>query len=182
MNSEPGLSFHDRARRVEESCSTDEQFLARCTACRWQTLLKFRQRDVWCQFQKDSLLTAPIASMQIQDSMCWHVHSSLPIEVLPSLHPTHSDSPSAESLLNIPGPVSISHHSLSSVLLGTLDSVRLDLVSRYYHSWLCLCLLFESHCILRAAAMSHCNLDQCLAHHWKCSQLFVAGWNEGIYV
>lgn len=169
-SSEPGLSFHKRARRGRrESCSTDEQFLARFMTCRWQKLFKLRQRNMRCQIPKGLSSYSPhIASMLIHDFTCWCV--------LYSLHTKSFPSPPEKLLLPAPQvpfkhlSVNVSHHSPSSALLGTRNRVLPDLVSRYYNYWLCLQLLFESDCILRAVFISHCNPDQCLAHFLsKCS-------------
>lgn len=131
------------------------------------------------KFQKESPLIVPTASVVIHDSMGWYVLSSLP----PLSPPDKLLLPTPQVSFKLPSPVNVSHHSPSSVLLGTRDIVPLDLVSRYLAYWLCFQLLLESDCILRAVSISHCNPDQCLDQFLsKCSQLFVVKWSKGIYV
>lgn len=131
------------------------------------------------KFQKEAPLIVPAASVVIHESLCWYLVSSLP----PLSPPDKLLLPAPQVSFKLPSLVNVSHHSPSSVLLGTRDIVPLDLVSRYSAYWLCLQLLLESDCILRAVSISHCNPDQCLAHFFsKCSQLFVVKWSKGIYV
>lgn len=166
--SEPGFSFHERAGRGRrQSYSTDDQFLARFMTCRWQCS-EAKEHAV-----PNSKRTLLLQSLQLA---CWSM--TLCAGVCYVLY-IQSPSLSPPEKLLLPAPqvpfkhlysVNVSHHSPSLVPLGTQNTVLPDLVSRYYNYWLCLRLLFESNCILRALFISHCNPDQCLAHFLsKCS-------------
>ena len=133
-NLEPGVPFceHERIRRHQGT--PDKQFLARLTACGRYTFSNWGKG-------KRTLVLRYLEQQADHDST--HCTYSFPLQN-PFSPPPTTPRLLHPALLHPLLCERCSHHSPSSVILGTGNAVLSDFVSSYYSYWLSL--LFDSNC------------------------------------